>query len=430
MLQQFFTDTIESKFIKALLNNIELPIIPTASLGDIIVADDGGASEDEAPHGCFYIFQNSIIKCTKTGVLVETSEDANTDEVIAEFEVIGSYNFGEKIIGLTEKYVSTCGYYDSDVHYYLGQYLRCIRDIYGIDLLPFYNCFNYKIIPDLYLINNPNECDYMTAYNADYNSSMQQKYKVIAVPIKFDKTYTIAIDCSSQVSLKSVFYGKLGLLKVSTPSGFQGELTSTLLENSGNYSVSYGATSFAHPFTYRISSASHISNVTDAEIKSYEKNLYLIIQLPSTNTSSVVVLEGDYTNKSEKIYNAEYLDSMSSKDLNKLLLTQLQLLQFNDGISYAFSNRLIEYLLSNVITPEDEISQNIERVQTYAHELPKYAFVANKAEVYDYAVKGVLDNSLRSYLYQNYTHTRNNNIDINGFVDKDMEKYITKGRRV
>lgn len=430
MLQQFFTDTIESKFIKALLNNIELPIIPTVSIGDVIVANDKSIDKSKKVPSCFYIFQNSIIKCTKSGVLVESSESTTSNTDIAEFEIIDSYNFGEKITDLTEKYVSTYNYYDSDTHYYLGQYLRCIRDIYDIDLMPFYNCFNYKILSDLYLISSSNECDYMTLSNEDYNSSIQQKYKVIAVPIKFDKTYTIAVDCGTQVSLKSVFYGNLGSLKVSTPSGFQGELTSTLLENSGNYSISYGTTSFSHPFTYKISSSSHISNVTDAEIKSYERHLYLIIQLPSTNTSSIVVLEGDYTNKAVKVYNAEYIDSISSKQLNRLLLTGLQLLQFNDGVNYAFSNRLIEYLLSNVITSDDEISQNVQRVQLYASELPKYAPVLDDSGNYSYTLMGVWDNSLRSYIYQNYTHTRNRNLDINGFVDKDMEKYITKGRRV
>ena len=433
MLQQFFTDTIESKFIKALLNNIELPIIPTATTGDWIVGNDESVNSESLVPSCFYVFENSIIKCTKTGRLLETLENEDTSK-LAEFEIIDSYNFGKKIIDLTEKYASSYSYYDGDTHYHLGQYLRCLRDIYGIDLMPFYNCFNYKIISDLYLVDDSNEFDYMDINDEDYNSDVQQKYKVVAIPIKFDKTYTIALDCGTQVSLKSVFYGKLGALNAITPSGYGGKLTDTLIEvksdesQHNKYSLTYGITSFCHPFTYSISSSSHSNDVTDAEMKSYERNLYLIIQLPSNNTSSIVVLEGDYTNKAEKIFNAEYINDLSSVQMNKFFLTQLQLMQFNDGNSYAFSNRLIEYLLDNVITSEDEITQNIERVQLYASELNKNTLVIDKEKNYNYSFKGVWDNSLRAYIYRNYTHTRNKNLDINGFVDKDIEKYITVGR--
>ena len=95
-----------------------------------------------------------------------------------------------------------------------------------------------------------------------------------------------------------------------------------------------------------------------------------------------------------------------------------------------FKNRDLEYLLDNVITSNDTITENIERIQMYASELPKFAPVISAYSVYNYTLKGVWDNALRSFIFNNYMGTRNRNIDINGFVDKDVEKYVTRGRVV
>jgi hypothetical protein len=43
-------------------------------------------------------------------------------------------------------------------------------------------------------------------------------------------------------------------------------------------------------------------------------------------------------------------------------ITPLQLLAANTNISYPFSDKLVEYLLGNVITSADDIDDNIKRV--------------------------------------------------------------------
>ena len=91
-------------------------------------------------------------------------------------------------------------YYDSETHYHLGQYLRCLRDIKGIDLMPFYNCFNHKYISDIRLnIDKP----YI-------DISSDPNIQVLAIPIKFNQLYTIALDSSDRLLMKAIIYDDLG----------------------------------------------------------------------------------------------------------------------------------------------------------------------------------------------------------------------------
>ena len=48
-------------------------------------------------------------------------------------------------------YISNTSYYDSNTHYFLGQYLRMIRDLYNIDLMAYYNCWCGNILDNLRL---------------------------------------------------------------------------------------------------------------------------------------------------------------------------------------------------------------------------------------------------------------------------------------
>jgi len=93
----------------------------------------------------------------------------------------------------------------------------------------------------------------------------------------------------------------------------------------------------------------------------------LLIQIPFVNQSSVVVLEGDYRHSFSKevCINMEYVDSgeIKERDLNDVMLTDLSLLQFSNQYKYPFSNRLIEYLLNNVMSYQDEIGNNIAPIQ-------------------------------------------------------------------
>ena len=69
--------------------------------------------------------------------------------------------------------------------------------------------------------------------------------------------------------------------------------------------------------------------------------------------------------KCPKVFSAEGLDTLTDNEKNALMISELSLARFNDQITYAFSDRLIEYLLLNAITGEDEFSEDIIRVQQW-----------------------------------------------------------------
>lgn len=103
---------------------------------------------------------------------------------------------------------------------------------------------------------------------------------------------------------------------------------------------------FLKPFTFSV-------DTNDIDLIRYQKNLYLILQVSKTNKSSIVILEGDYTDvDSLKQFDIEMA---SESKLNKLLLTDLELLMINDGKFYSYNKKLIPYLLNNVISSDEVI---------------------------------------------------------------------------
>ena len=129
MRQKFFTDTIQSRFIKALLYDMYLPKCNCVSEGDYLVQDS------------IYVFKNNIIQCTESGYL-------GTD---AKYYDVLDYTFGNVYPKYTNNFNSPYIYYDSDTHERLGKLVECLNKIYDLDLRPFYNCFSGRYTNDFYL---------------------------------------------------------------------------------------------------------------------------------------------------------------------------------------------------------------------------------------------------------------------------------------
>lgn len=399
MFQRFFTNTIETKFIKSMLSSIPLPLYNTVSDGDYLIK------------GCMYCYNNNIIRCTRSGliriekqqgllcspdVICSTSllvSEHGAIRLPAKYEIVRSYTLGESLPMVTRNYINKYNYYEGTTHRYLGDYLRCYRDITGVDLMPFYNCYNYEHTDTFHF-----EGRKIVEGSNDF-------YSVYLIPIRFNRTYTIAIDCSTAITFSAVFCGKFGLLP-SVGNTSEKYLTAEIGDGIHNIAIPR----FNEPFTYRVETA-------EKEIYEHEKYLYLAMQVPSTNNSSIAVLEGDYTNLMKKELNAEQLNFITTKKLNSAMLSNLSLLRVNDGNIYAFSDRIIEYMLLNVIDSDEEISKNILRTQ-------EKLGLDNRGDT----TNGVWDRKMRYFMYRTYIKDRfTDPIDINGFVDRDMEHFISGG---
>ncbi len=313
----------------------------------------------------------------------------------AEFTVLSIYNPVESTRH-TYKYHSNTHYYDSETHKYLGEYLRYIRDYYNLDLMPYYNCYNNGTVDNLYL-QNP------TTSEGSYVIGQSSDVKVLSIPIKFGKTYTIALDCPTEVLCRSVIYGPAGLVRLSLKDKtyFSDHLASSYKR--------IPSCTFNHPFTYSV-------DTNDAAMYKMQKNLYLLIQVPSTNNSSIVVLEGDYTSLKTIECN--------EKDIRQFKLhSLLSLLQFNTGESYAFSDRLIEYLLLNVVNRIDTLTENITKTQKIISKVnDSYRKLLDNRK----AMLGVWDTNINNYIlklideYSDQIYLT----DMDGNLNRDVEELL------
>jgi len=384
-MQKFFTDTLESRYIKALLYEAYIPKYPSVSSGDIIVA------------GNKYIYGSNIILCTATGELADN----------AVYKVVHKYDGSVINRKLNDNFLSKERYYDSSTHERLGKFLRYYRDFTGIDLMPLYNCFSNRYNDRLQIKSSG------ITFRTDAN------IKVLEVPIKFNKTYTIAIDCNSPVYLAPAFIEKHDYV-------YSGDIDLTSLlyvmpsEEYESEVKQYASLAFDNPITYKLEN-------TNSFLHKYEDKLVLLIQLPNYCNSSITVIEGDYTILCKKTINLEKpieegedeveMYFPSTKTQNEIFVSNLSLLRLDDRNTYAFSNKLIAYLLTHSITSREAIYNNVRRVQEDID-----------IEDYETVTPDVWDDMLRKVLFDEYMKTDKKGLDILGYVDNDIENFLLKKR--
>lgn len=353
----------------------------------------------------------------------------------------GTYYYNKKELNFTKNLEIKNGIYDSYTHEYLGDFLRFQRDYNNIDLMPLYNCFSNR------LANNLNiECNHTieieeagkraTVTNTHFTfTTADNNYRIYMLPVKMFQKYTIALDCSGTVEICCDIFGAYQ----DTREQFD-EIPCLTYQKFTNMS-------FSSPILYtKLVDMDDWMNADSAtELAQNECNLKMFIKLPVNSKTSITVLEGDYihwtdaslkTNGNIAVPNTKMqlnhnIINFSTKEgqpeLNDRVLTPvtaLQLLKLNTKESYPFADRLIEYLLDNVITDQDTLSDNIKRVQKIMSE--------NKI---DNMIAGAWDNKMQHVLYD-FMYDENSNIldrtsvchDILGYVDKDVENSY-KSRR-
>lgn len=408
-MQEFFKSTIISKFIKYLLMVTPLPNVSYLSDYDLMVENN------------LYLYHNHIYRCTRTGIFNGSNVEYKShlfcgeniicgnnlccsDGIIpyggnrlADYELLDSYVEGEDIVGITELFHSNTHYYDIQTHIKLGDYLRLLRSLYGLDLLPLYNCYaNYFV-------------DNIDLSSGKLREASNAYYKVTLVPVKFNHTYTITLATSSNAFIKPVIYdGKL--IKDPNKSGFIYDNTYTKITKLNTQTIN-------NPIYITI-------NNTDPDAQALEKYLYLAIQLPKNNNTPITVLEGEYKNYIQTSeYDAKVFRYAVEKDLNKLFLSKSSLLKRQQSMLFntqvpPFSDRLIEYLVGHTIDVREELSENVKYVTD------TFGFKCGYEGSWEPEIRGKL---FDAYMQWQNKKPNMNYEDILGYVDKDIEEALNRG---
>ena len=359
--------------IKQLLSYFNLPNFP-------IYSKDVNYSE-----GQFYL-KNNTVYVIKNGVETKVS----------------NYYFNKELLNLTRNLEIRNLIYDTYTHVYLGEFLRFIRDYLNLDLMSLYNCFTNKTANNININKN----------NIIFNSNSTDCV-IFEVPIKYDKQYTIAIDCSTKIEL---------LPCVLTDNSLKIKDEDIYVNNYQTISNSL----FKKPFIYSSPKKQDLGVVNWYE---KERNLKLLLKVPSNCTSSIVILEGDYRLNANVIISTPYKEKITkvifdnNKNISKLTLpTKSQLLYLNTKTVNLLADKLVAYLLQNVITHIDAVTNNIKYVQ---HKLIEMGYLDKNKNMYF----GVWDDNIRKAIYQlsknasiKNTKLIDNSFDLLFYVDKDIEK--------
>lgn len=416
MMTRFYDNTITTKFIKYLLSKFELPMIPFFEDGMFVKKDN------------LYICNNSIYKCNGSG-------EKSTDEFIKDSFYIQPFVLGEHYANITTNFIGKTNFYDSETHYYLGEFLRSIRAIDSIDLMPLYNCFGGEYIDGIYFEKPTDTEKTGNSKLEDFGitrTSVDSGYKILSVPIKFGREYTIAIDSDCGIETIPVIYSQTGIIE---------DRTIKLLQVNSDACHKFDRCSFqgrdamVGALTY-VDSASGGTGTEAEFLGQYEKFLRLLIKVPSSNKSSVVVFEGNCANIIDTSRSNINYSSGYSRPLPEIvgethyIYTTPKINFFNDGNIYAFSDTLIQYLLLGVICGVDPINENIIRVQEY---ISSDEFRKANGSVYTRPYRrGVWDENMQGFILNTVLNTKylKVKLDKNGLVDRETEGIITRGQVV
>lgn len=396
-MQRFNKVSVEGTFIKALLYNTPIPNIQTVMTGDYMVA------------GYSYIYNYDVVYCNSSGIVMDNGGSRMESDGLATWTYLYEYNPKDHYILFAERYMSKYNYYDPETHEWLGKYLRYYRGLTGVDLMPFYNCFSNTQVDNIKINSDTREV---------YKHYVQGPFKVYKVPVRFNQKYTIAIDCPAPVKIAWCFMDQNNLLDVKIGKG---DNINKVLWAKDKAINTFEGMSFRHPVMLEM--PNQVRN-NEQYLKLYENDLYLLIQLPIDNDSSIVVLEGDYRNLDKvNIFSYDRFEDIMLAKQNQLMLSKLSLLKFNDKSQHPYAPRLVEYLTGQAITSEDQIPKNIYRINQLLTDGNHFKLQTAKFDVWwD-------DTRFGIYKYQ-CEDSKAERIDMNGFMDKDTEFRLVKEQEV
>ena len=415
------------------------------SFADIFYTNRSKAEQSRPGVVVNYLKQDGIYNYFLDFSKTDLSEDTKINYVTTWCQSGNHFYDGSRnILGLTRTLTSPGPVYDKTTHEYLGEYLRFLRDYYGVNLMSMYNCFNNTRCHNIYY-----ELIYDTIPNPDYDDSKEvstknprvidkyrifdsrnSSYSIYAIPVKLFNNYTIAIESNSGIELFCGLYSSS--LDISSKGQDLIKKTYTKINK----------TLFNQPYLYNKLgidfwnfaldtekdlkgnfSFTKLDTITRWDIINREQDLKLFIKVPTSCKSSIVVLEGDYRGFNDFKYELQphissaysqimpvwsyqqntcviNFDKNNKELINKLNsnkftpISKLQLLAFNTGESYPFADRLVEYLSNSAITPLDPISDNIKRAQAVMEKNQQY-----------FKIPGIWENKMQKIIYDYIMNT-------------------------
>lgn len=382
--------------------------------------------------------------------------DSDLNEVIYD-----KYIYNKSYVNFTSNLKICNMQYDLNTHRYLGKYLRFLRDYHGMNLMCMYNCCDYELLSDNISINFNSAVDQRIKISFDPSDI---KYTVLSVPISRVDKYTISthnyVPVELCISINNNSHEVLEILE---------DLAAiTYMKNKFNDIFLY------EPFT-KLSAQQY--KYIDKTLVKYLDDIRLIIKIPKNLNTSVVVLEGDYINKPDNNFNYFiYKPTIAiSGDSDTVLLSRLaensylyetlvpylskdlrvkrelgkwewrdvfiesgfkvnsQLLSHeNYNSKYLLSDRLVQYLTGNAISPKSEyyeiirIQKTVDKLRFNSLDynkylinfsnLPKDRYYGHWTDADLYELKSLMFNA-------KLTH---NNYDMVGYIDSDFERFFIK----
>lgn len=384
--------------------------------------------------GLHYIKDNALYYC-------KVKKDANGNN-IKVLDFIETYVYNESYGNLTTNFRITSNIYDSHTHRYLGKYLRFLKDYKDLDLMSMYNCFSNEQLKNVNLTLKGNNYA-IKKYDSSTKSYVNVKIEindnflcnddannVYCIPVRFGQKYTIAVNCSLPISVIACFYKSGRIVDLKTNDDLYGHTYKCVRNCSLN-----------KPYIY--------TNLYDYEVydeqRRDEECLCLLMKVPIGCDSSIVVLEGDFSNSKRQIldknnklesclfkYNQSHQhwendEEHSGKSWETIdtsptwygkynYVSKPELLEYsNSKGTNLLATRIKEYLSENAITNMSE-GYDIKKVQK---ELIRRGYVDS-----DYL--GVWSNNDRIGLYKfiNDFNLNNDNLDVISYLDKDVEHKI------
>ena len=274
------------------------------------------------------------------------------------------YVYGKEYLNLTTTMPINNMLYDSQTHRYLGRYLRFLRDYSKIDLMCMYNCWDGTVTSKEI---NATLSKSITTQVREGREVVEQT-EVVNKKISFRSGDDDCIVYQVPISITDFTIAIHGAINAEICIYIDAQSSDSAKKINDLINATYKRRRVNDNFIY-----SPFSAISDAELWKFISenidNLYLLIKMPRNVDTSVVVLEGIYLNEPEDLSqyftyklvtegsNVEYIAESSKYEIAAQLLSRK-----NVTSKYLLSDRLIEYLSGNVISPLSD-SYEIARLQ-------------------------------------------------------------------